>query len=109
MNRAKKKIAQKTDRCLQLLQTAVLLLCVFAFIQRIKLLQDLGVFQLDDLAGEVVEGIFLGNVEKADTDGAEGLRPGAGALIHLAVTVLDVAQHRLAQIGQMGAYLVSGR
>ena len=54
-----------------------------------------------------MEGIFLGNVEEADADGAEGLRPGAGAFIHLAVAVLDVAQHRLAQIGQMGAYLVS--
>ena len=54
-----------------------------------------------------MEGIFLGNVEEADADGAEGLRPGAGALIHLAVAVLDVAQHRLAQIGQMSAYLMS--
>ena len=37
-NGAKKKIAKKTGRCLQLLQTAVLLLCFFIFIQRIKLL-----------------------------------------------------------------------
>ena len=43
------------------------------FIQRVELLYDLWVLQFDDLAGEVVEGIFLGNVEKADTDGAEGL------------------------------------
>ena len=41
------------------------------FIQPIELLYDLRVFQFDDLAGEVVEGIFLGNVEKADADGAE--------------------------------------
>ena len=44
-----------------------------AFVQPIELLYDLRVFQFDDLAGEVVEGIFLGNVEKADADGAEGL------------------------------------
>ena len=34
------------------------------FIQCVELLYDLGVFQFDDLAGEVVEGIFLGNVER---------------------------------------------
>ena len=44
------------------------------FIQRVELLYDLRLFQFDDLAGEVVEGIFLGDVEEADTDGAEGLR-----------------------------------
>ena len=44
--------------------------------------------------------------QEADADGAESLRPGAGALVHLAVAVLDVAQHRLAQIGQMGTDLV---
>ena len=53
-----------------------------------------------------MEGIFLGNVEEADTDGAEGLRLGAGALVHLPVAVFDVAQHRLAQIGQMGTDLM---
>ena len=76
------------------------------FIQRVELLYDLRVFQFDDLAGEVVEGIFLRDVEEADADGAESLRSGTGALVHLAVAVFDIAQHRLAQIGQMGTDLV---
>ena len=53
-----------------------------------------------------MEGIFLRDVEEVDTDGAEGLRLGAGALVHFAVAVFDVAQHRLAQIGQMGTDLM---
>ena len=91
---------------MQLLQTAVLLLCFFIFIQRIKLLQDLGVFQLDDLAGEVVQGVFLRHIQKADAYRAQRLRFCAGTLVHLAVAVFDIAQHRLAQIGQMGTDLV---
>ena len=34
------------------------------------------------------------------------LRPGAGALVHLAVAVFDISQHRPAQVGQMRADLV---
>ena len=93
----KKENSEKTGRCLQLLQTAVLLLCFFIFIQRIKLLQDLGVFQLDDLAGEVVQGVFLRHIQKADAYRAQRLRLGAGTLVHLAVAVFDIAQHRLAR------------
>ena len=79
----------------------LVLLCFLAFIQRIELLQDLGVFQLDDLAGKVVQGVFLRHIQKADAHRAQRLRFGAGALVHLAVAVFDIAQHRLAQIGQM--------
>ena len=86
---------------MQLLQTAVLLLCFFVFVQRIELLQDLRVFQFDDLAGEVVQGVFLRHIQKADAHSAQRLCFGAGALVHLAVAVFDIAQHRLAQIGQM--------
>ena len=93
MNRAKKKIAQKTDRCLQLLQTAVLLLCVFAFIQRIKLLQDLGVFQLDDLAGEVVQGVFLRHIQKADAYRAKTRRIPCISSTHTLASNSDYSTH----------------
>ena len=65
-----------------------------------------GVLQLDDFAGEVVQGVLLRDIQEADADGAESLRPGAGALVHLAVAVFDISQHRLAQVGQMRADLV---
>ena len=88
---------KRGEAYLQVLRSGYIRNLLLIFIQRVELLYDLRVFQLDDLAGEVVEGIFLGNVEKADADGAEGLRLSAGALVHLAVAVLDVAQHRLAR------------
>ena len=53
-----------------------------------------------------MQGVFLRNVQKTDPYRTQSLCPGAGALVHLAVAVFDVAQHRLAQIGQMGTDLV---
>ena len=43
-------------------------------IQRIKLLDDLRVFQFDDFAGEVVQGVLFRNIEEADPRGAQCLR-----------------------------------
>mgnify|MGYP004439432735 CR=1 FL=1 len=76
------------------------------FVQCIELFDDLRVLQFDDFAGEVVQGVLRRDIEEADAHGAQGLRSGPGALVHFAVAVLDVAQHRLAQIGQMRADLV---
>ena len=53
-----------------------------------------------------MQGVLLRDIEEADADGAEGLRFGAGALVHLAVAVFDIAQHRLAEVGEVGADLV---
>ena len=53
-----------------------------------------------------MQGVLLRDIQEADADGAESLRPGAGALVHLAVAVFDISQHRLAQVGQMRADLV---
>ena len=76
-------------------------------VQCIKLLDDLRVFQFDDFAGEVVQGVFFRNIEEADPHGAQCLRFCPGALVHLPVAVLDVTQHRFAKVGEMGADLVS--
>ena len=75
-------------------------------VQRIKLLDDLRVFQFDDFAGEVVQGVFFRNIEEADPHGAQSLRFCPGTLVHLPVAVLDVTQHRFAKVGEMGADLV---
>ena len=53
-----------------------------------------------------MQGVLLRDIQEADADGAESLRPGTGALVHLAVAVFDISQHRPAQIGQMRADLV---
>ena len=74
--------------------------------QCIELLYNGRVVQLDDAAGEVVQGVFLRDAAKGKPLGAEGLSLQAGALVHLAVAVLDVAQHRVTQVGQVGADLV---
>ena len=74
--------------------------------QCIELLYNGRVVQLDDAAGEVVQGVFLRDAAKGKPLGAEGLVLQAGALVHLAVAVLDVAQHRVTQVGQVGADLV---
>ena len=53
-----------------------------------------------------MQGVFLRDVEETDADGAEGLGLGAGALVHLAVAVFDIAQNRLAEVGEVGANLM---
>ena len=53
-----------------------------------------------------MEGVFLRDVQKADPHRAEGLRFGAGPLVGFAAAVLDIPQHRPAQIGQMGPDLM---
>ena len=53
-----------------------------------------------------MQGVFLRDAAKGKPLGAEGLGLQAGALVHLAVAVLDVAQHRVTQVGQVGADLV---
>ena len=53
-----------------------------------------------------MQGVFLRNFPEGDAHGAQGLRFCAGALVHFAVAVFDVAQHGFAQIGQMGTDLV---
>ena len=74
--------------------------------QCIELLYNGRVVQLDDAAGEVVQSVFLRDAAKGKPLGAEGLGLQAGTLVHLAVAVLDVAQHRVTQVGQVGADLV---
>ena len=53
-----------------------------------------------------MQGVFLRDAAKGKPLGAEGLSLQAGTLVHLAVAVLDVAQHRVTQIGQVGTDLV---
>src|SRR5699024_7773806 len=79
---------------------------LFRFVQRVELPHDLRVLQLDDLAGQVMEGVFLGDVQKADPHRAQRLGLCPGPLVGLAVTVFDVPQHRPPQVGQVGPDLV---
>ena len=53
-----------------------------------------------------MQGVSLRYIQKADAHRAQRLRLGAGTLVHFAIAVFDIAQHRLAQIGQMGTDLV---
>ena len=50
--------------------------------------------------------VFLRDTSKDQPLGTECLCFQPGALVHLAVAVLDIAQHRVAQIGKVGAYLM---
>ena len=50
--------------------------------------------------------VLLRNAPKGEPLGTERLCFKAGTLVHLAVAVLDVAQHRVPQVGQVGADLV---
>ena len=50
--------------------------------------------------------VFLGDSAKRHSLGAESLCFQPGALVHLVVAVLDVAQYRMAQIRQMRTDLV---
>ena len=53
-----------------------------------------------------MQAVLLRNVQKADAHSAQGLRFGAGALVHFAIAVLDVAQYRAAKVGEVSADLV---
>ena len=74
-----------------------LLFCRQAFIR----FYDFRVVQLDDPAGKILQRVFLGDSAKRQPLGAESLCFQPGALVHLVVAVLDVAQYRMAQIRQM--------
>ena len=53
-----------------------------------------------------MQGVLLGDVKEADAHRTQGLCFCAGALVHLAVAVFDVAEHRLAEIGKVCADLM---
>ena len=42
----------------------------------------LGTIVTADLAGEIMQGVFLGNIKESDPHSAQGLRFGAGTLVH---------------------------